>query len=1405
MTVQNPRNPETRSNGLSGMLSRGFTLNWEVAILLIILALAIFTRFYMLGERVMSHDESLHTRFSYNLYADGNFEHTPLMHGPILFHATALSYALFGVNDFSARIYTAVLGVLLVMSPILFRRWLGRWGTIIASGLLLISPLMMYYNRYIRHDTPSMLFAVTMLWAIMMYLSGPPNQRRRAHWLYIIAAAMILNLGSKETAFIYIAIFGVFLAIYWVVRMLQHYANLPGRPIFNFIIIGTLLGGVLSLGMYIILDVVQFDLLPRGDTPTTFAMLAAGQQGAFLMWTMISVAVVLLLILGTLLWVFRDALQRIRWREVAVLIATALVMCLAMVVFEELSHTAPSSAEPVAPAVPGEGIEDTAIPSTLSWLPMIAVWVVAAGAIIFALFNRRRHTSDLDVSEDVALVDGEPVPDGRKQKPRRGFFDAMDIFPEFDLIILIGTLILPWATAAIPYAMKGTTNDYIAFAESLPSFVYNIIFSIAQINTPDQVGQFVVNAMALIPLVAVSVTLGLVWNWRRWLVSAAVFHIIWAFFFTTVFTNIPGLFTGMIQSLGYWLEQQGERRGSQPQYYYLLVVMPFYEFLPVIGAVLAMFAGLIVFWRRRLGMANERFALRRLQQEVQVAEGDEESDPETIAALNTRILATQYEIDEQSRLNEMPFLLFWSWLGVLNLVGYSLAGEKMPWLGTHLTLPLIILTGWFLGRIVDRIDWQMFRQRGWLILLVMPLFVITLLQVIGSIFVGRGPFMGLTQVQLQQTYSWLASVVISGAVLYGVVWLARSVSWRHVRQLTMVTIFSLLAFATFRSAWLASFVNYDYATEFLVYAHAAPAVKRVLNDITELSLRTTDGLDMKFAYDNSVSWPYSWYFRDFTNATFVGENPTVQNLEDAIVVVVGDDKMSDVEPILADRYQRFRYIRMWWPMQEYFYLTPERLANLFDFSPSNTQAATLREGVFDIWWQRDYTTYGQAIDKDFSTTHWPVSDAMYVYVRKDYASQIWEYGVGDGVVDNPLDDIAENVCNTNWQSMIAVQSFTTPNGMTRPVGVTLDEAGNVYVADEYSHDIAVFNATGAFLRTIGQPVGGPDPDAPVFTRPNAVDIGPDGLMYVADTWDYGVDVLTTDGELMVEWGQQGEYGFAAEANPVEGLWGPRDVAVSDEGLVYVSDTGNKRVRVYSILDNQAIYVADIGTGGSGLGELNEPSGLVLHPDGRVFVADTWNRRVAVFMNDGTFVDNYPVLGWYQELGNRPYLALDVERDLLYVTDPDAGRVLVYSISGDCLGSFGMLAGEQPTLAQFGVVGGITVDDDGFVYVADSTLGRVLKFESFDNYRLDAETAGTVNEISADSVNGIESGDASGDDVGAVDEAIDDESMSPSDESGADDEAQTGLDETADDQADGQASGQEESPVEEPIGEDETAE
>ncbi|MCX7841428.1 MAG: hypothetical protein N2559_18505, partial [Anaerolineae bacterium] len=82
-----------------------------------------------------------------------------------------------------------------------------------------------------------------------------------------------------------------------------------------------------------------------------------------------------------------------------------------------------------------------------------------------------------------------------------------------------------------------------------------------------------------------SALIGVWWNARVWTIGAVLFWPIFIVFFTTVFTNGGGFFTGLLGSLGYWLSQQEVMRGGQPGHYYLLVLLPMYELLPYLVGV----------------------------------------------------------------------------------------------------------------------------------------------------------------------------------------------------------------------------------------------------------------------------------------------------------------------------------------------------------------------------------------------------------------------------------------------------------------------------------------------------------------------------------------------------------------------------------------------------------------------------------------------------------------------------------------------------------------------------------------------------------------------------------------------------------------------------------------------------
>ncbi|MEP7293006.1 MAG: flippase activity-associated protein Agl23, partial [Chloroflexota bacterium] len=412
-----PRSTES-PDLLNRVLARAYTVNWEAVAYFTIFALAILSRFVNLGARVMSHDESLHTYYSWRLETAGDFQHTPLMHGPILFHVTALMYSLFGDNDFVARIYPAALGVIMVMMPLLFRRWLGRWGALLASVGLLVSPLLMYYNRYIREDSPSFVSAMFMVFAIFMYLDGPEHLRRRARWLYLLAGVMLWCLGSKESAFIYIAIFGSFLTLYWLARVYQTWRRAPSRRAFSLITISILIGGLMALGMYMVFSIALYNQATLSLRLTYLGeqvqALFSGQPlgtdfTAFVSWTLIVIGLIVAIVVGTALWSTRRGQGRLRVADVVIMLLIALVVSLALIGFEEITQE-PKPAQ-------AEGADTTLI-ADISYVPIIATWVVSAAAIAFLIFARVK-----------------------------GWWRKLYRFPEFDVLIVIGTLILPWLTA----------------------------------------------------------------------------------------------------------------------------------------------------------------------------------------------------------------------------------------------------------------------------------------------------------------------------------------------------------------------------------------------------------------------------------------------------------------------------------------------------------------------------------------------------------------------------------------------------------------------------------------------------------------------------------------------------------------------------------------------------------------------------------------------------------------------------------------------------------------------------------------------------------------------------------------------------------------------------------------------
>ena len=207
-------------------------------------------------------------------------------------------------------------------------------------------------------------------------------------------------------------------------------------------------------------------------------------------------------------------------------------------------------------------------------------------------------------------------------------------------------------------------------------------------------------------------------------------------------------------------------------------------------------------------------------------------------------------------------------------------------------------------------------------------FGVRLLSVIGSFDPAAGGSSGVVAAA-----NALIAIVVIGVALY----LMRSYLARGFAASVGIAAFGLLALLTIRTAVTVTYINYDYTKEFLFYAHGAPGVKIITNQIDELAQRLGAAQQLNVGWSQETSWPMTWYMRIYPGARFFGaELPgDVDSLQ---VIVIGDldKKYQEWTDQLSANYAMFEYSMVWWPMEDYKNMDWERLA-LFDCQSTSTR------------------------------------------------------------------------------------------------------------------------------------------------------------------------------------------------------------------------------------------------------------------------------------------------------------------------------------------------------------------------------------------------------------------------------------------------------------------------------------
>ena len=847
-------------------------------------------------------------------------------------------------------------------------------------------------------------------------------------------------------------------------------------------------------------------------------------------------------------------------------------------------------------------------------------------------------------------------------------YELNDMPSEASLLVVMGSLALPFYAALFQlFPLLGDhwrNNDWPTGNNDAGNY-----------HIADH--EFTAAFVSVFGMIAVSTIIGLMWRPKVWGIAAACFWIPVILLYTTFFTNIHGFMSGLWGSADYWISQQDVRRGNQPDYYYFITI-PVYEFLTLGFALAAMAYYAIRGNARNAGIVAAIVAsiivLLLLPPGPDIAKV---SSFHIILPFAIVLIATfLFDMDVFDR-----FLIFWL---VITSFALTVAGEKMPWLNVHIALPLCILAGRFVGQLVERSD---LRDDLPTMERLAPFFYAALASALSIlVFIIVGPF------QVASIGGWILAAVAAAAVY----WAFSGYSKKTAMQVAIVGLVAAFSMFSIRAAVLASWGHGglttkelgefsaandrrdhgDVPVELLVYTQTSGDIPTLMNKIDQFARDSGQGKNTKIVVDSTdgFTWPWAWYLRDYKNVEYPAIQPDYQAPANAIVIA-NKNNASDVH-VTGDYDQTPFHHRRWFP-EDY-------------------------RGADGKYSSRDFFKDLFSGESSYWLDYW---------VRRTIPSPLGEV---DSIAFFPKGyvDISQPAGPTSHQEgtqLVIGESGIAPGQLSGPSDVTFDAAGNIYVADTNNNRIQKYDPTGAWVAS----AGGLSSDIDL-KQPWSLAVAPDGMVFVADTWDHTIVKLDKDFNQVKTWGVPCT--TVPDCDEYH-LFGPREITVTADNHVLVTDTGNGRVLEY---DSNGGFVRQIGSKAQE-GEapdplkFNEPVGVVTSLTGDIYVADYWNRRIVHLNKDLQPLGEISVPTWgSNQVTDRAYMALLSDGRLL-VTDPNpcasppncsnpqSGKIRVFGANGQPAGEYDVPVEGQNQLAR--PIGIAT--DGSFVLVSDST-GQVLR-------------------------------------------------------------------------------------------------
>lgn len=315
----------------------------------------------------------------------------------------------------------------------------------------------------------------------------------------------------------------------------------------------------------------------------------------------------------------------------------------------------------------------------------------------------------------------------------------------------------------------------------------------------------------------------------------------------------------------------------------------------------------------------------------------------------------------------------------------------------------------------------------------------------------------------------------------------------------------------------------------------------------------------------------------------------------------------------------------------------------------------------------------------------------------------------------------------HWRARVAVHAGLTPaQAFDDPFGLVRDGAGNLYLAEGGEANRVVRIASdGSVTLLAGGKEGFGDGTgaAAALHTPSGLAIDTAGNLYVADTGNNAIRKISPQGVVTTlagdgVAGDQDGQGAAARFN------GPVGVAVDRNGVVYVSDTYNDRIRkitpagmVSTLAGGKRNGMVD---GAAAAARFDLPTGLLVAPDGTLLIADTGNDAIRRLGTDG-MVSTIAAAPEDERVSLlRAPVALARSHDgYLYLASQSHGRIAQITPQGEVLA---LEDADHPAQPGYGADGGVRLHvprgmalaADGSLYLSDSATRRIYHVAAADS-------------------------------------------------------------------------------------------